>query len=143
MWIPIVLGALLIVGLVLASAKDDPATRTVAIPASLQTRPIDLPKLALISANCTRDESSYLTCEGFVQNISPAPMENVTAVLILMDDANTPLSSEHALIDYDPLLPNQSSPFKVLVRMNPAFTQWRIEFQELLGGQIKTRDDSH
>jgi len=137
-----------VIGLVIAADTDDssgdgsaqpvPTKRIVAIPTSLLG-----PKLALVSYTCTTDASiGYITCEGFVRNISTSAIENVTAVVVFTDPEGKPLSSDDALIAYNPLLPEQESPFKIVTRLNPAFTNARIEFKELLGGQIKTRDDS-
>jgi len=114
------------------------AKRTVAIPASLQER---VAKLAIISQSCSTD-AGYITCEGFVKNISSTAIENVTAVMVYFDETGTQVSSDNALIEYDPLLPDQTSPYKVLTRYNPAFTKASVEFKELFGGEILTRDDS-
>jgi hypothetical protein len=161
------IGVAIIVGIASGGGNDHSpaqAKRTIAIPTTLQgslqatvtaagdaaqtasaaNAAANGPKLALISASCTTDASiGYITCEGFVQNISANAIKHVTAVAVFTDTAGTPLSSDDALVSYDPLLPAQQSPFKVLTRLNPAFTNWRIEFKELLGGQIKTRDDTH
>lgn len=113
-----------------------PTKRTVEIPASLLG-----PKLAIVSQSCSTS-ADYITCEGFVKNISSTAIENVMAVIVYKDANGTAISSDDALIAYTPLLPDQSSPFKVLTRYNPAFTTARVEFKTLFGGEISTRDDS-
>jgi len=40
------------------------------------------------------------------------------------------------LIDFDPILPGQTSPFKVLTTHNPAITKGSISFKYILGAQI-------
>lgn len=97
-------------------------------------------KLALISAACNH-EYGFIICEGFVENISGRAMENIEAVAVFSDDAGTPISSDSSLVDYDPLLPEQQSPFKIYGDYNPAISKWRIEFKEFFGGTILMRDD--
>jgi hypothetical protein len=97
-------------------------------------------KLALISAACNR-EYDFIVCEGFVQNISGELMESIEAVALFFDDVGTPITSDSALIDYDPLLASQQSPFSIYATYNPAISKWRIEFKEFFGGTILTRDD--
>ena len=76
--------------------------------------------------------------EGEVRNISGTAIRNVEAVVELRDANSRFVSSATALIEYQPLLPNQSSPFKVIGRHNPAITQFTVSFKELFGGQIST-----
>jgi len=99
------------------------------------------PKLSLISASCGRYGGSYIKCEGFVKNLSGAKLENVEAVVVFVDESGAPVASADALIDYNPILAGQSSPWSVIATYNPAYTKWRIEFKELLGGTISFSDD--
>lgn len=95
--------------------------------------------LALISASCTHN--TWMKCEGFVENISGEPLENIEVVILWYDDAGTPVSSDTALIDYDPILAGQQSPWNTFGNYNPAITKFRIEFKEFWGGTIPFRDD--
>lgn len=98
-------------------------------------------KLALISSSCLWNENTgYFTCEGFVENITNEPMENIEAVINWYDESDTPITSESALIEYDPVLPGQQSPWKVMGRYNPAMDKYRVEFKEFFGGTIGTED---
>ena len=132
------------------AATTTAATSTVApsvpaTPASTPTaRPTPAPDfdLALISGVCTSDASiGYITCEGFVQNISGRTIDNVMALITFKDANDTPISSDDALIDYDPLLPGQQSPWKVIARYNPAFANYAIGFKLLFGEALRTRND--
>jgi hypothetical protein len=60
---------------------------------------------------------------------------------VYTDSAGTPLASDEALIDYNPILSEQESPWSVIGTYNPAYTSYRIEFRDLLGGSIVARDD--
>jgi hypothetical protein len=112
--------------------------------AAMPTRtPVPPPyKLALISASCTRHtDIGYSECEGFVKNISNQTLEDIQVVIEWVDDAGTPRSSDEALIDYNPLLPGQESPWSTFGDYNPALTRFRVRFTEFFGGTILTRDD--
>jgi hypothetical protein len=116
-----------------------------AIQATVAARPTSTPipppyKLALISASCNH-QYDWIVCDGFVKNITTSSMKDVEAVAIFTDDAGTSLSSESSLIDYNPILAGQQSPFKIYASYNPAFSKWRIEFKEFFGGTILTRND--
>ena len=44
-----------------------------------------------------------------------------------------------ALIEYNPILPGQISPFKVMVTENPSMRKAGVEFKSLLGGAMSFR----
>ena len=80
---------------------------------------------------------SYVEAKGFVQNVSAVPLENVTAHVIWKTKNGDFITSDYALIDYDPLLPGQKSPFNVLERSNPAMSKASIDFKTISGGSIR------
>jgi hypothetical protein len=99
-------------------------------------------KVALISASCTRQSDiGFNECQGFVKNVSGARLENVEVVIEWADANGTLQSSDEALIDYNPILPDQESPWKTIGSYNPALGRFRVRFKDLLGGTILTRDD--
>lgn len=59
------------------------------------------------------------------------------AVVIFRTENGTLVKTDDALIDYDPLMPGQSSPFQVLATENPAIKKLSLSFKHLLGGEIK------
>jgi hypothetical protein len=85
-------------------------------------------------------ESGYAILEGQVRNISARSLENVAAVASFYDNDGGFIASSDALIDYNPVLPGQTSPFKVLKTENPAMSRARVEFKELMGGTIPYRN---
>lgn len=80
----------------------------------------------------------YAIYEGQVKNISGAKLENVQAVVSWSDGSGNMITSSSAMIEYNPILPGQSSPFKVMKTYNPAMSGASVEFSELMGGTIKT-----
>jgi hypothetical protein len=83
-------------------------------------------------------EHGYAIVEGMVKNISSAPLDNVQAVAIFDDSSDNFITSSDALIDYRPILPGQSSPFKVMSPQNPAMNGCRVEFKQMFGSAIPT-----
>ena len=97
------------------------------------------PSLELVSSNW-HTESGYAIFEGQVKNISTAPLENVDAVVTFYDSAGGFITSSDALIDFNPILPGQTSPFKVMKTENPAMHKAGVAFKHLMGGSIEHRN---
>jgi len=93
--------------------------------------------LELISSRWSH-EYGYATYEGQVKNISDSRLKNVQAVVTWSDKNHNFITSDSALIDYNPIMPGQTSPFKVMATFNPAMHYARVEFSFLMGGKIKT-----
>lgn len=98
-------------------------------------------QLALISANGYETESGgYHIVEGQIKNVSSEPLRNVMAVGIWTDKDGGFIKSDDALIDYNPILPGQTSPFKTMSTTNPAMAKYRVEFKTMFGGTLAVED---
>jgi len=93
-------------------------------------------KLLMLISEKWRTESSYAMVEGQVMNISGQRLEDVTAVVNFYDTKGDFITSGQALIAYNPILSNQTSPFTIPVAYNPAMKKARVEFKYLMGGSI-------
>jgi hypothetical protein len=90
--------------------------------------------------NCTTDSDiGFAYVEGRVTNISGGRLESVSAVGSWYTSDGSFITSDDALIEYDPLLADQSSPFKVISRYNPSMKRCNVEFQELFGDYLPSR----
>lgn len=96
------------------------------------------PMLELVSSSWRR-EHHYAIYEGQVKNISSKSLENVVAVASFYDAKGQFITSSDAIIDYNPILAGQTSPFKVMKSENPAMNKAGIEFKYVLGGTIPYR----
>lgn len=106
------------------------------------SNPAAAPRLALLSSRGYESESGgYWYVEGQVRNISAESLERVTAVSTWFTQDGQFITSDNALIDFDPILPGQASPFKTITRGNPSMAKYTLEFKQLLGGTIPHRDD--
>jgi RNA polymerase subunit RPABC4/transcription elongation factor Spt4 len=94
-------------------------------------------QLEVLSSNWSTDYG-YATYEGQVKNISSLKLKNVQAIVTWYDRNGNMITSSSALIEYNPILPGQRSPFKVMKTHNPAMAKAGVEFSHLMGGTIRT-----
>lgn len=135
---------LILVGVLLwyMSESSTPRRRTAparaSSPESASSTTPSGPSLELVAWNWST-EHGFAKADGQVRNISPKPLENVAAVVTFYDKSDTFITSDDALIDYNPILPGQTSPFSVMARHNPAMRKASVEFKHMFGGTILTR----
>lgn len=89
----------------------------------------------LPGGGCTKSYS-FITYEGRVRNISGKSLRNVMAVASYFTKDGTFVKTADALIDFNPVLDGQISPFKTITTDNPAIQRCSVEFKELLGSKI-------
>ena len=75
-------------------------------------------KLLMLISEKWHTESSYAMVDGQVMNISGQRLEDVTAVVNFYDTKGDFITSGQALIAYNPILSNQTSPFTIPVAYN-------------------------
>jgi hypothetical protein len=93
--------------------------------------------LELVRWSWSKDYS-YVIAEGQVKNISQRRLERVEALVTWYDANKNFITSQSSLIEFNPIMPNQTSPFKVTARHNPAMKSASIEFKFLFGEKIRT-----
>jgi hypothetical protein len=86
------------------------------------------------------NEYGYHHVEGEVKNLSGRSLENVAVDVSWYTKDDRFITSDDALIEYNPLLPGQTSPFKSLVRSNPEMSKYTVSFKKLFGGSIRMKD---
>lgn len=114
-------------------AADSPGatSATAAAPQSNQ-------RLELLSFKCSK-EYGFSKVTGEVKNISDKSMESVVAVGSFYAEDGTFVKTADAIIDYNPILPGQTSPFEVITTSNPEITKCKVAFKEFFGGTIPTK----
>lgn len=98
--------------------------------------------LEILSWRWYRSSDYFVEVVGEVKNISGRPLENVTAVVSFYTGDGTFITSSDALIEYNPILPGQVSPFHVIETYNPEMKTANLQFKFLLGGTIKSFSDN-
>ena len=130
-------------GIVTATTDTDSlSTSTPALPRTVTNQAEPAPKAAtalleLQSMNGTR-QYNFITVTGEVKNISDKPMEAVQAVVSFYTEDGTFVKESSAIIEYNPILAGQTSPFKAIGTDNPAIKTWKVTFKKLFGGTIPT-----
>lgn len=81
----------------------------------------------------------FVYLEGRVKNISPKKLENLQAVGEFTDANGAFIKSDIGFLEYDPLLPGQAAPFKIMGTGNPAIKKGTVTFKTLFGGTIPTK----
>lgn len=87
--------------------------------------------------------NGFITVQGQVENISSDKLENVEAIVSYCDKDNNFIKYDVAVIQYNPIMPGQISPFKVIGIDNPLIVRCRMDFQFIFGGKIETIDSRH
>lgn len=93
------------------------------------------PKLEVLSFRCEK-EHGFVYVRGEVRNISPRKLQNVTAVGNFRNAQGALVKTETALVEYNPLMPGQTSPYQAGGTGNPQITNCSVGFKHLMGGAI-------
>jgi hypothetical protein len=92
--------------------------------------------LERVSFNWYKSSRSHVRAEGEVKNISDVPLRNVKAVITYKSKEGDFITYDSALIEYNPIMPEQTSPFSVISTYNPLMETAYLEFQFLSGEKI-------
>lgn len=124
----LVLGGLLVIGWCAAITQDEPG----AARSRGSTGVASSSRLALLSA---RDSYSaggrYRVIDGQVDNLSEEPIRSLTVVVTWFNGAGQLMTSDSTLIEFDPLMPGQKSPFQTMTRDNPEMRTYRLSFKSM------------
>ena len=97
------------------------------------------PELEVQSWRC-ETENGYVHVRGEVKSISSSNISNVMAVGAFRTKSGDLIKSADALIDYNPIMPGQTSPFHALASGNPQMTNCNLAFRSLSGRSISYRE---
>jgi hypothetical protein len=107
-------------------------------PVAPRPNPLYEPKLELLSWRWS-EANTYLTAEGEVKNISDESMDNIEVIVSFYASNDVFVKSAEALVDYNPIMPGQTSPFKAMTPSNPVIQKARIQFKKMFSGTIPYR----
>jgi hypothetical protein len=129
-----VLGVLVFLAVIGSFGDQDRTSSPVTTEREARKESVE-PPLELQSWRCGT-EHGFIRVRGEVKNVSSAKLENVMVVGKFYTKSGDFVKSESALIDYNPILPMQLSPFEAIGTENPAISDCKISFKSLLGGSI-------
>lgn len=81
----------------------------------------------------------FVKAAGRVKNVSGKRLENVTVVVTFESEKGEFISKTDGLVDFNPLLPDQTSTFEAIGTYNPEMKRAYIAFAFLWGRQIPCR----
>lgn len=79
----------------------------------------------------------YAIAEGRVTNRTNSTLRNILAVVEYETSSGQFITSDNSLLDYQDLLPGQTTPFKVYTSLNPAMSRAYLTFREMFGGPVQ------
>lgn len=117
------------------AANPGPLPALAPRPSPTPTPTPEGPKLVLVSWNW-HAEGGKVTGEGEVKNVSADIIQNVEAVTSYYAADDKFITSNEAVIEYNPILPGQTSPFRTIGAFNPAMQSGQVDFKTLMGGPV-------
>jgi hypothetical protein len=101
-----------------------------------QPAPTPIPPVLELESWSWSHEYGHAIAEGRVKNISGDSLRNVAAQVSYFTKGGQFIASDDALVEFNPILPGQTSPFKVIVTWNPEMNKAQVEFKTLFGGPL-------
>jgi hypothetical protein len=74
--------------------------------------------------------------DGEITNVSDRPLQNVMIFVTFLGSSGDVITTASALVDYQPVMPGQTSPFKVIGSGNPLIRDCRVHIGTLWGGHL-------
>ena len=118
--------------LIVARSVQMRSQKAVPLAASSQT-----PVVQLTGLSCYFN-AGYINVQGQVKNVTDYPVDDLEAIAVFKTGTGTFVDSSSALVEYQPLLPGQTSPFKVLKTINPAIDSAELDFKLFSGETVKS-----
>ncbi len=82
------------------------------------------------------EQYNYAIAEGRVTNRTSENIDNLLAVVTYEDGSGNMITSDDALVDFRPLLPGQTTTFKVITSFNPSMKTASLLFRTFGGEEI-------
>jgi hypothetical protein len=87
-----------------------------------------------------QSSDSFVKVEGRVTNVSGVSLKGVVAKVSFFSQNEEFITSDDALIDYQPVLNGQTSPFSVIAIYNPAMRKAQLELAQFWGTTYRFTD---
>ncbi len=85
-------------------------------------------------------EYGFVKVNGEVTNISSQSIKNVEAETTFYDDSGNVIKTTSALLELNPILPGQTSPYQTMDTDNPEIKREKTSFSVMMGGSVPYRD---
>lgn len=98
------------------------------------------PSLKLLSMRDVASSEMYFSIIGEIQNDSTQKIDSLSVIVTTYDKSGGIVGTESGLVDFDSLVPNQNSAFKVVIKNDPAINNYKVFFKNRFGEQINFTD---
>ena len=88
-----------------------------------------------------RTEYGYTRTTGIIKNVSGRRLENVQVVSVYKTLEGAFVESSSSMIEYNPLMPGQSSPFRAIGARNPIIGSCEVSFKTIDGRRLDYIED--
>lgn len=116
--------------------RNDGGPAMVAATAPAVAIPQPQAEVRLLGYHCSR-EYGFTTVQGEVRNISDAPISNLMVVASHYSSDGQFIRSHTGMVDYNPIMPGQTSPFRAMSTDNPMMSKCKVEFKRMFGGTVQ------
>lgn len=123
----------LLISLISCSPIDKVSQNTTTTETTIETTTTEKEKLLELLDYENIREYGFITVKGEVKNISDKRLENILVVIYYFDENDEFIKTAEALIDYNPIMPNQISPFEAITTDNPLITNYIVTFKFMFG----------
>lgn len=82
------------------------------------------------------DEDSFVKATGEVTNVSGESLKSIEAEVSYYTSDGTFVKNDTGFLEYNPVLPGQTTPFSTITTGNPAMSNAKLRFKEFVGGEI-------
>lgn len=107
-------------------------------PAKSGPAAVSVPVLRLESWNWHDSPSGrYVEVNGEVTNISPDKIDSIKAVVTFYSKSGEMVTSSYSFVEYKPLMPGQTSPFRMMESKNTQMSTARLEFTTIWGRPLE------
>lgn len=97
------------------------------------------PDLEILSYRNER-EHGFIKVMGEVRNVSGSKIDNLMVTVTYYTSDGQMVRSDDALIEYNPIMNNQTSPFQTIGTDNPAIARYVLSFKVMFGGTVSYKD---
>lgn len=93
-------------------------------------------QLKLLSYKSNKISTAHIQVVGELKNVTDKKLDNVVVLVTFYDNNEKLITTAEAMTDFNPIMPDQISPFKVIATYNPSMDKFSIQFKYLTGEKI-------
>ena len=131
-------GFVLVSAIVGSKQSGTPATATTPASPPVAKAPQMKADVQVLHFGCTYSYG-FAIVEGEICNISDAPISNLMVVATYYSSDEKLVRSDTAMVEYNPIMPGQKSPFKAMSTYNPMMRTCTVGFKRMFGGTVRVQ----